>query len=68
MVQNPSGMKTFAIRAIRGVLLGIFLGATTALCARGAWTAKEETEHGERASRLARLVAELEALDSAMAS
>jgi hypothetical protein len=34
MVQNPSGMKTFAIRAIRGVVLGIFLGATTALCAR----------------------------------
>src|SRR5215469_5161731 len=34
MVQNASGMKTFAIRPIRGVLMGIFLGATTALCAR----------------------------------
>jgi len=40
--------------------------AAKATC--GAWTAKEEAEHGERASRLARLVAELEALDSAMAS
>lgn len=34
MVQSPSGMKAFAIRAIRGVLLGILLGAATVLCAR----------------------------------
>jgi hypothetical protein len=34
----------------------------------GAWTAQEEAEHGERAARLARLVAELQALDSAVAS
>ena len=34
MVQNASGMKTFAIRVIRGVLLRIFLGATAALCVR----------------------------------
>jgi len=34
----------------------------------GAWTAEEEDQHQERAARLARLVAELEALDNPMAS
>jgi hypothetical protein len=51
------------IKLLRGQQLESLAKATF-----GAWTAEEEAEHQERAARLARRVAELEALNTTKAS